>query len=226
MTVEFTAVWAASRLGEYRPCEDTYGRFPYDSVPPLDHLSFTGSFEWLGDLGEVVDDEFTTEFRDVELAAAAAGVPLPADFVTFQTRSGTRGALDAVSCCWSSLSDLMPSPFEPGAYLVRFLRDQQDCVIWYLYLRPGEDAFVVHSHELAWYLDHLLDDFDDGWEPPELTAAELAAEVSWCAPSFEQFAYRFWIENRLWDVLEDGGRDPEPAERDYLDRYPVPRKGK
>ncbi|WNV91642.1 hypothetical protein [Umezawaea sp. Da 62-37] len=224
MTVEFTAVWAASALGEHRPCEDTYGRFPYDSVPSLDDLPFTGSYEWFGDLGEVVDDQRTAALRDLERAAAAAGVVLPADFVTFETHSKTRGALVEASCCWSNLSGLMPSPFEEGAYLVRFLRDQQDCVIWYLYLRPGQDAFVVHSHELAWYLDHPLE--DDDWEPqPELTAAELAAEVSWCAPSFEQFAYRFRVENRLWDVLVEGSREPEPAERDYLERYALCRKG-
>ncbi|MET1072556.1 MAG: hypothetical protein ABWY11_07920 [Umezawaea sp.] len=225
MTVEFTAVWAASALGEHRPCEDTYGRWPYDSVPPLDHLPFTGSYEWFGDIGELVDDRCTAAVRDLERAAADAGVALPADFVAFETHAEVRGALVDVSCCWTDLSGLMPSPFEEGAYLVRFLRDQQDCVIWYLYLRPGQDAFVVHSHELAWYLDHLLDDFDDGWEPPELTAVELAAEVSWCAPSFEQFAYRFWIENRLSEVLTEGGRDLEPAERDYLDRYALCRKG-
>ncbi|PRY46118.1 hypothetical protein [Umezawaea tangerina] len=219
MTVEFPAVWAASALGEHRPCEDTYGRFPYSGVPSLDHLAFTGAFEWFGDLGEPVDDKFTAALREVERAAAAAGVPLPADFLTYQSRSRIRVALDGVSCCWGDLSDLMPSPFEPGAHLLRFLRDQQDCVIWYLYLRPGQDAFVVHSHELAYHLDHPFE--DDSWEPlPELSAEELAAEVSWCAPSFEQFAYRFWIENRLHEVLTDGGRDLEPAERDYLDRYP------
>ncbi len=37
-------------------------------------------------------------------------------------------------------------PAEPGAFLVRFLRDQQDCVIWYLCLRPPGERFVVRSH--------------------------------------------------------------------------------
>lgn len=47
--------------------------------------------------------------------------------------------------CWTDVSDPLPSPVEPGAFLVRFLRDQQDCVIWYLYLRPSGEVFVVHS---------------------------------------------------------------------------------
>lgn len=42
----------------------------------------------------------------------------------------------------------------------------------------------------------------------------------WCAPSFEQFAYRFWIENRIALVLLD--KPPEPLTADleaYLDSY-------
>jgi hypothetical protein len=51
-----------------------------------------------------------------------------------------------VTGCWTDISQPLPSPVEPGAFLVRFLRDQQDCVIWYLYLRPSGETFVVHSH--------------------------------------------------------------------------------
>ncbi|MGW0840080.1 hypothetical protein ACWD26_07935 [Streptomyces sp. NPDC002787] len=39
----------------------------------------------------------------------------------------------------------MPSPVGPGASLVRFFRDQQDCVLWYFCLRPGSSPFIVHS---------------------------------------------------------------------------------
>jgi hypothetical protein len=55
--------------------------------------------------------------------------PLPGDFVAFQTRSKVRWALDeaSVTGCWSDVSRPLASPIGPGAYLVRFLRDQQDC---------------------------------------------------------------------------------------------------
>lgn len=105
--------------------------------------------------------------------------------------------------------------------VVRFLRDQQDCVIWYLYLYldPSGEVFVVQA-----YLDHeygyearrdgerMETDLDD----PE----EQRAAIIWCAPTFEEFAYRFWIENRLWLALN--GDDPsglEPQMRDYLNHY-------
>jgi hypothetical protein len=106
---------------------------------------------------------------------------------------------------------------------VRFLRDQQDCVLWYLYLRPSEEAFVVHS-----YLDYEYEyesrrggtqtqtqtDLDD--------AQEQTAAILWCAPSFEEFAYRFWIENRLWRAVHGGDLSQlEPRLRDYL-RYYAP----
>lgn len=56
---------------------------------------------------------------------AEVGLSLPQDFVTFQTHTKLSGCLNEVpvTCCWSHLSKPMASPVEPGAYLVRFLRD-------------------------------------------------------------------------------------------------------
>ena len=105
---------------------------------------------------------------------------------------------------------------------MRFLRDQQDCVLWYLYLRSSEETFVVHS-----YLDYEYEyearrngeqtqtDLDD--------AQEQSAGIMWCAPSFEEFAYRFWIENRLWRGVRGGDLSQlEPQLRDYLRYYAPP----
>ncbi|MFD8914474.1 hypothetical protein [Streptomyces sp. NPDC059575] len=105
--------------------------------------------------------------------------------------------------CRTHLSDPFPSPVEPGAFLVRFLQDQQDCVIRYLYLRPSGKAFVVYS---------VLYDLDD--QQPT---------ILWCAPSFEEFAHRFWMENRLWSALDKDELDGvEPELREHLSHYAPP----
>ncbi|MGW2706555.1 hypothetical protein [Streptomyces sp. NPDC001340] len=155
---------------------------------------------------------------------AAKGLTLPGDFVAFQADSKLHCSLDEVSvtCCWTDISEPLPSPVEPGAFLVRFLRDQQDCVIWYLYLRPWGEVFVVHS-----YLDYEYEyearrdgeetetDLDD--------LEEQRAAILWCAPSFEEFAHRFWIENRLWHALNGNDLSGlEPQMRDYLRHYAPP----
>ncbi|MEV6703136.1 hypothetical protein AB0M68_39500 [Streptomyces sp. NPDC051453] len=220
----FDSAWCATDLGEYRPCRYTYEYYPYESLPPLDSTEFTGAFQWLGGTGEPVPEQVTALDRLVE-NLAAKGLTLPRDFVTFQADSKLHYSLDEVSvtCCWTDISEPLPSPVEPGAFLVRFLRDQQDCVIWYLYLRPSGEVFVVHS-----YLDYEYEyearrdgeateiDLDD----PE----EQRAAILWCAPSFEEFAHRFWIENRLWHALNGNDLSGlEPQACDYLRYYAPPR---
>ncbi|GAA3221888.1 hypothetical protein [Actinocorallia longicatena] len=224
MSLRFPATWYATDLGIHRPCHGTYERYPYESLPRLDASMFTGSFSWFGDPGPVLDEQVAAMDRH-KGDLAQHGLALPHDFVAFQSHAKLSRMLDEVSvtCCWSNLSSPMASPIEPGAYLVRFLRDQQDCAFWYLYLRPSARPFVVHSSELAYHLDYL--DPDEGFDfddeaSPELDAADLATEIHWCAPTFEQFAYRFWIENRLWRKLHhEPDAEPNPAERHYLNHY-------
>jgi hypothetical protein len=216
----FGAAWCATDLGEYRACRGTYERYPYASLPPLDSSQFTGAFQWLGNVGDLLPEQ-AAKLTDLTTDLMACGLVLPRDFVTFQTRSNLYGLLDSVSVtdCWTDISGPLPSPVDPGAFLVRFLRDQQDCVIWYLHLRPLGEAFVVHSH-----LDYELE--DEAQRDGEHTETDLddvqeqRAAIYWCAPSFEEFAYRFWVENRLWRAVHAGDlSELEPELCDYLRHY-------
>jgi len=216
----FSAVWCATDLGKYRACRATYERYPYESLPPLDSSQFTGAFQWLGRVGELLSEQ-VMKLTDVATDLMANGLVLPQDFVTFQTRSKLYGLLDSVSVtgCWTDISEPLPSPVDPGAFLVRFLRDQQDCVIWYLYLRPLGEAFVVHSH-IDYELEYEARRDGEHTETDLDNAQEQRAAIYWCAPSFEEFAYRFWVENRLWRAVHGGDLSGlEPELRDYLSHY-------
>ncbi|MEU9034014.1 hypothetical protein AB0D45_03765 [Streptomyces sp. NPDC048352] len=121
-----------------------------------------------------------------------------------------------MTACWSHLSGPLHSPAEEGTRLVRFLRDQQDCVIWYLYLRPSGEASVVFSHvELE----------SAGWwaqgEPTEEARAAVASSLTRCADTFEEFAYRFVVENELWMHANsaDAESPPPPHLQAYADHY-------
>lgn len=224
----FRGSWCATDLGDYRPCRYTYERYPIESLPPLDGSSFTGDFAWRGDLGRVLEEQATTMDR-LAAGLAGSGLSLPTDFVTYMTRSNLYLCLDEVSgtCCWTSLSAPLPSPIEPDARMVRFFRDQQDCVHWYLYLRPGGETFVVHSYrDLEWEAEvrsggdaDEIEDLPDFDNDPDY-------EIFWCAPSVEIFAYRFWTENTLWFALN--GRRPiedlGEAQRAYLSHYEAARQ--
>ncbi len=195
-SVGFDSAWCATDLGEYRPCRYTYEYYPYKSLPPLDSTDFTGTFQRLGGTGETAP----------------------------QADSKLHRSLDEVSvtCCWTDISESLPSPVEPGAFLVRFLRDQQDCVIWYLYLRPSGEAFVVHSdldYEYEYEAQRNGEQTETNLDDPQ----EQRAAILWCSPSFGEFAHRFWIENRLWHALSGNDLSGlEPQMRDYLRHYAPP----
>ncbi|WP_405616977.1 hypothetical protein [Streptomyces sp. NBC_01508] len=221
--VRFDTAWCATGLGDYRACRFTYEYYSYESLPPLDSDRFTGAFRWLGDLGEPIPHQ-VTRLDGLAKELSARGLTLPPDFVTFQTGANLHGSLDKVSAtgCWTNISDPLPSPVEPGAYLVRFLQDQQDCVTWYLYLRPSSEAFVVHSEiDYEYEYEARREGEESGADLDD--AEKQRAALLWCAPSFEEFAYRFWIENRLWHATNGGGSPQlEPRLRDYLEHYAPP----
>ncbi|MFF5701365.1 hypothetical protein ACFY7H_02460 [Streptomyces sp. NPDC012794] len=218
----FPTGWCATDLGSHRPCESTYEVYPLDSLPSLHSGRLDGGFGWLGGPGTPDGPEpgHGEHLAAVEADLAPLGLRLPTDFRTFYRSGSLCRAFDEVSvtACWSDLSGALRSPVEEGARLVRFLRDQQDCVIWYVYLRPSGETFVVFSHL----------DLDVELAERELTAAQAAEfraaaaeSLVRCASTFEEFAYRFVVENELWMHLNttNQGVGPAPHLQEYLDHY-------
>ncbi|MBW5482747.1 hypothetical protein [Streptomyces bambusae] len=214
---DFPSGWCATDLGPYRPCEFTYEVYPPESLPPVDPARLDGRFGWRGGPGEH-PSEHTGHLVSLEAELAALGLRLPEDFRTCYGSDRLAGMCDEVSvtACWTDLSGALESPVEDGARLVRFLRDQQDCVIWYLYLRPSGESFVVCSHlDLEWGYRELAQEDIAGFR------AAAAQSLVRCATSFEEFAFRFVVENELWMHLnETGGKAAlAPHLREYLDHY-------
>jgi hypothetical protein len=56
--------------------------------------------------------------------------------------------------------------------------------------------------------------FDKGSEPQ---FPEEPDNVFFCAPSFESFVYRSWIENKIWLALTEDKRPLTPEERAYAE---------
>lgn len=154
--------------------------------------------------------------------AAALGMRLPEAFITFmRSRELRLPAFDWGPGCWFSLADhLVPCPGFAEGRLVGFLRDQQDCIVWCLCLLPGGEYRVLALGSDAVDTmpnaegDALLGQFDpdedyDKWDREELahpvaslrhapeTVAEAIAGIVVCADTFEQFVYRFWLENEI-----------------------------
>jgi len=203
----FPKGWWGCDLGSYRPCESTYQLYPYDSLPAPEESLFHGEFQWLIGTG---DEPLPPADPAPLQALQQAGLVLPQSFVDFMHSPELQRRVPSCTACEWDLSGPIPSPLGDGAHLVRFLRDQQDVLFWYLYLRldtsPAESAAVVCSpiafdqHDLSQRRDEVL------------------ANTWWCAPDFEHFVYRFWIENVLWFTLNEAG-ERDATQEAYLSHY-------
>lgn len=194
----FRAGWRRmARLGAYGSRRDSRGYVPIDSLPVLNPEAFTGGYEWLGDLGYVIDFR-TSQLGAVREELAQHGLALPADFVTLVSRENPQGSVDP-SPCYLGLSRSVASPIEPDARMVCFLREHMSCDLWYLYLRPNGDSFVVHSSKD--FTGRVANNQD-----ADLSPAEAAERITWCASTSEQFAYRYWAESTVSHAMWRGQR--------------------
>jgi hypothetical protein len=212
------AWWSVNLPG--RACDSTYCRFDYESIPPLDESSFRGEFQWLVPPGEgmqetmaIYRDEaasarIAANLKRIEASAAQLGLRLPAPFLAFMASPELQERVPSCTACYFDLSERITQlPVDDGGYLIRFLNDQQAVLLWYLYLTPQSESAIVVSPIL----------FDE--EELDKTPAEaIHANIEFCAPSFEEFVYRFWLESTIWFASE-GGDGLTEAQANYLRHY-------
>ncbi len=144
------------------------------------------------DTGIDPDIEYVGVFSRSDLPAG-----LPPSFVDFVRKPALTAAIPSCTACW--WEEALPFlPLEDGTTLVRFLNDQQGCLFWYLHLFPDGTHRIVCG---------------DAEDPDSLI------EV---APEFEQFLYRYWVENLAWFLIVDFDEpwdDLPPHVRSYLSHY-------
>jgi hypothetical protein len=216
--------WFGTDLGPYRGADGTYGLFLGDATAR--GPDFDGTFGWLpprasaqpGDGAEfggadLADDEDVDYMQPVTPAASVALARisgLPPSFVYFLSHPELTGAIPTCTLCyWNVADDPVPSPLADGARLLGFMNDQQDVLLWYLYLMPDGGHRVVCGS--IPYHDTTVD------------AQQAAQDLVQVAPDFESFVYRFWVENLAWYELNQFGftdAQLSPAVRQYLSRYP------
>ena len=215
--------WFFSDLGKYRPIEDysTYVCFSYEALPPLpSSITFKGDYDWLStqDPSPAPDEDKLLTIID---QANTAGIDLPKAFLAFMGNDKLRAAAESVSCtaCYFEFTHgLIPVPNSSGEYLIHFLSDQQYCLLWYLYIKDGKEAGVLVSPYFFGADGNAIENYGRGPITGE--------KVLYCAPEFERFIYRFWLENVLWDKVS---YNPDKAnlntiEKNYVDHYETLKK--
>lgn len=219
MSVRFAAGWPGIELGPYRPA-GIYRDDAYSSLPPLPEHCFDGMLGWLPakeagpDAHYVVPNPvLVAGLQSLDRRLFREGLALPTAFVTFMSSDVLQSAVPDVCFC-STTPRLVRSPIEEHAYLVSFLCESQGCYYWYLYLGSDGGSFVIGSPSL--YEPPGDDDVED------IAPSAFLHETILVAAGFEQFIYRFWIENVAWYQVVYDGRgwdDLSPAARGYLDHY-------
>ncbi len=214
--VPFKPGWWGTDLGRYRACDGTYCFFPYESLPPL--TNFDGTLSWLGALPDHLDHEMEVHRNDpsergqIDALAGQArqlGLTLPPAFVELMGSSELQDRIPSCTACYFKLSErIIPCPASEQGYILRFLNDQQDVLLWYLYLTPGDARVIVSPYEL-----------DDGEELTDVGRSNVLSQSVVCAPTFDEFIYRFWLENTIWFKLNETGATFTPDEQAYLDHY-------
>jgi hypothetical protein len=189
----FPEGWVPVGMGEPWEVFGTYGRIPLKLLPPVDTFLTGNEFEWLPELDEewekfVMMEDPGHTFNSIRDSAKSKGIILPGPFLVFFESPYHQNCMISATDCYFELSDkIVEIPGNQSGYLIRFMNDSQNVMQWYLYIDEESDHWVVASN---WMIDS---------EYPKGKSLESKLENAYiCANSFEEFIYRFWIENRIW----------------------------
>jgi hypothetical protein len=225
----FPLRWFSFELQGYRPSRSTYDFYPYDDLPPLPEDQFTGKLQWLVPLDSEIDilmqpyrfpAELQAEWhprwvehrKEIVASAQQLGLCLPPAFLRFMASTELQDRIPSGTDCWFLFSSIVPCPRSRDGYIIRFLQDNQGCSAWYLYLSPdGKECVLTSGARL-----HLL--VTNPEQLGNISEEEEMEHTYVCAPSFEAFLYRFWIENVLAFNL-DMRKPLTEEQQQYLSYY-------
>jgi hypothetical protein len=229
--ITFPKAWLSVELKGFRDHPEpyrSYSPFHFDSLPSLPDKLFNGSYSWLpripitGGADTAFERLYPTVLAQLVEQAKDLQVVIPMSFVTFITNATlTNSVRSATNCGFGIAKRLVPVPWESG-YLLRFMADSQGCLFWYLYLtKDSKDCVVVANQyyggdptsDREFMEKHLGPEWDRE-DPPK-----QSDKIWYCAPSFESFVYRFWIENEIWYSLKENGRPGTDDQKEYLQTY-------
>jgi len=229
----FPASWYSVELRGYRDHPEqyrTYSPFLFESLPPLPNELFDGNFSWLPltrDLVPTGKSRFEWAYPPVLKRMAEESeelqITIPPEFVRFMASVDFPNRIrSATDCAFDLAEKLVYVPWETG-YLLRFLADSQGSLFWYLFLRQGGGHCVVVAGFPPYGGDPTADrEFMEKHLGPDWNREDPPKEsdgIWFCAPSFENFIYRFWIENEIWYALSETGGPVSNDQQRYLMHY-------
>ena len=209
--------WWSSDLPGYRLGESTYTLFPYDDLPSI-NPNIDNNFDWLSvhtakkhSLSEnFYPPEEKPDLSKITEFQKNLNLDLPDEFVLFLKRADLHTKVRSCTDCYLELPDFAVKTYgvEDGLS-VHFLSDSQYVLHWFLYQNlVGKHCILVSENPYG----------IQGLDLPESINIEKEP-LLFCAPSFKEFIYRFWLENEIWFTLVDKDRPLNATESSYLKHY-------
>ncbi|MBL8914762.1 MAG: TIGR02996 domain-containing protein [Archangium sp.] len=210
--LEVPDLWWGVGLGE-RETGATYQGFAYAQQPPLPVERFDGSFEWLA--RAPTRTTYREEQEDTLWAPKIAslrerGFNVPTAFETLMLNADLQ--LRVPSCTDNTFlsgkrGDEHPLD-DPHETFLTFYTDSQSCVLWGIRLARGDDRYAPVLAGAPEFPEE---------EPPEGQPYFRFPELTFNAPTFETFVYRWWLENTLWFATQFKKRPLNAEEQAYMD---------
>jgi hypothetical protein len=212
--------WWSFELPHYRPHRNggTYSLFSYEDLPPVVGKP-DNNFEWLKAqpvkdpslFESCYPDGSRPDLNKLTSIAAQAGISLPESFATFINSTELHKRVRSCTDCYLDVADYaVKIKGSIEGYLIHFLSDSQWVGHWYIHIDLLGNHFIVTS--LNAY------GFDKG--DTDTNKIDMQDEDIWfCASSFTEFIYRFWLENEIWFALAVDKRPLTDREQVYVDQY-------
>ena len=204
--------WVHIQLPGYRqlPEHYTYESSRLADLPPIS-IKLDDDCEWLRSCGQVHAQGGLNQYeRDiqpslVEQLAQRAQIELPKSFRLFMTDLDLQSRVRSCTDCYLYPGERIVETIGaiPG-HLIHFLSDSQSVAHWYLHILRSGDVAVLESSDL-----YGLEIENSDWilNPScRLERVDIQGlAFVYCAPTFPEFLYRFWIENEIWFALARKG---------------------
>ena len=201
----FPTTWIGTGIPDVRDCDGTYCETSLDDMPTI---TVPDDLSWLVPLHPAIDEAmrpyrpdsrasqaFAQSAKAILTQAEELKLHLPTAFKELIQSEELRDRFPSATACYFDLPEsIVPIPFGSDGYIVRFLNDQQICVLWYLYLPTHGAPSVLASYpvvEGADFLEQL-----DAEDTCAVANASHATRI--VARTFSEFLYRYWIENNIW----------------------------
>ncbi|HLK56200.1 MAG TPA: hypothetical protein VKU00_06535 [Chthonomonadaceae bacterium] len=216
--------WWSIGLYGYRDCRGTYALFPYEGLPPI-HQDLDEAFRWL-EAEPLYENVTTVKVEDVDLKVldqivTLPDLRLPSTFTLFVRSPSLQKRIRSATGCHVDLLQPIPIGEQERGYLLHFFSDHQGCLHWYLYVNAEGDHCVLVSGYVYGY-DKGTNRWicrvnEEEWAYPSFfELLQEKKEIWYCAPSFSEYLYRYWLENA---IAFDYPNSLTPVQLAYLEHY-------